>query len=459
MIKLLNRALGLISVLILLASLNSCENLIDTDTPINQINATQVFESVSTADAALSNLYTEIQSYSFVSGDNSGAGALLGTYTDELYCFNETQNNDQDIYNNIQGPYNSRIASVWSSAYKEIYLANALIEGVTASSTIGQSDKDRIKGEALFLRSLVYFYLTEIFGEVPYTTTTNYVINQSIGKISTAELLINIEENLQTASVLLDDNYRNSERIYPNRSACKLLLATVLTSQNKWSQAELILTEIIQSPNYNWQPDLSKTFIKSSRHILWQLKPLKNGNATNEALLYNFTTTIPNTFSLSDNLVASFSPTDLRKQVWIKELTINQKKYYRPNKYKNTVNNSDEYSIVFRLEEAYLLLAESLVQQNRVQEALPYLNAVKLKAGITSITSILKDQVLTEILTEYRKEFFTEKGIRFLSLKRIGRLDDLKSEKPNWKEFHQYWPLPNNELILNPNLNPQNNGY
>lgn len=458
--KILKSATGFLTFLLVLATLQSCENLLDTTSPINQINTAQVFESVSTADAALSNLYTEIQAYSLLSGDNSGSGALLGTYTDELYCFNTTANNDLDIYNNIQGASNIRVRSVWSSAFKEIYLANALIRGVTASTTIAQTDKNRIKGEALFIRSLLYFYLTEIFGATPYTTTTDYTINQSLSKITPAEMLFKIQEDLQMATLLLDDNYRNSERIYPNRKAAELLLASVLISQKKWSQAEIILRQIIQSPMYIWQPDLSKTFTRSSRNIIWQLKPLKTGNATNEALLYDFSSTVPNTFSLSEDLIDSFSPTDMRKQAWIKEFTINQKKYYRPDKYKNTVNNLEEYSVVFRLEEAYLLLAETLVEQNRLLEALPYLNALKQKAAIPLVSNnSTKYELITEILSEYRKEFFTERGMRFLSLKRADRLEELTGKKPNWKNFHRFWPLPTTELILNPNLNPQNDGY
>jgi len=50
-------------------------------------------------------------------------------------------------------------------------------------------------------------------------------------------------------------------------------------------------------------------------------------------------------------------------------------------------------------------------------------------------------------------------GNRFFTLKRLGKLDGLLPVKPNWKTFYRNWPLPQNELLLNPNLNPQNEGY
>jgi hypothetical protein len=108
----------------------------------------------------------------------------------------------------------------------------------------------------------------------------------------------------------------------------------------------------------------------------------------------------------------------------------------------------------------YLLLAEALAQQNKISEALPYLNTTRQRAGIASlILPISKETFLNEVLLENRKEFFTEMGHRFLDLKRLNQLNSLFPAKPNWKEFHKVWPIPQKDILLNPNLNPQNNGY
>ena len=70
-----------------------------------------------------------------------------------------------------------------------------------------------------------------------------------------------------------------------------------------------------------------------------------------------------------------------------------------------------------------------------------------------------KDDLLTEIALENRKEFFAEMGHRFFDLKRMNRLQNLQAVKTNWKAYHQFWPIPQKELLLNKNLNPQNAGY
>ncbi|ACU07556.1 putative outer membrane protein, probably involved in nutrient binding [Flavobacteriaceae bacterium 3519-10] len=446
---------------LLLSALHSCENLLDVNTPVSQTGSEQVFESVGTADAALSHLYTEIQAYSLLNGGSGGAGALLGAYTDDLISYDVySQNGDMDIYQNVQGPSNISIKGVWTNAYSEIYTANAIINGVEKSTGIGEDDRRRIKGEALFVRTLIYYYLNQLFGDIPYTATTDYTVNQMLKKIPSAEVQLKIQEDLYSAAALLNDEYRNPERIYPNRKTAELLLATVLMTRQQYATAEALLRGIIQSPLYQWQPAVQETFKKNGQHILWQLKPLYPTQATNEVLLYYFESAHPTMYTLSDHLITSFSAGDLRKQWWTKEITVEQTAYYRADKYTRIFDNTDEYSIVFRLEEAYLLLAEALAQQGKLSEALPYLNAVKAKAGIPHVApSVTKEQLLDEILAENRKEFFTERGIRFTTLKRMNRLSDLTSHKPNWKAHHQVWPLPFSELSLNPNLNPQNNGY
>jgi hypothetical protein len=262
-------------------ALSSCRNLIESDFPSTQIEVSQVFETVSTADGALSNLYAELQYYSVISGGSLGTGALLGTYTDDLNCYIiSSQNSALDLYNNRQISSNTAVLSVWTNAYKEIYSANSIINGVESSTGISEMDKKRIKGEALFIRSLIYFYLSQIFGDIPYTTTTDYTVNQSLGKISETELLIKIQNDLETAVALLEEPYRNAERVYPNRKAAELMLSLVLMQQKKWTEAEQQLKTIKQSPLYVWEPDVAKTFKKAGKHILWQLKPLKANDAT-----------------------------------------------------------------------------------------------------------------------------------------------------------------------------------
>lgn len=441
--------------------LASCEELVEVNDPTNQLGTAQVFEDTQTANAALTGLYASLRDRSVITGGSYiGIGPLVASYADDLDCYYYDQNGVVDLSQNLQQETNTTIESIWKAAYQQIYYANAIIYGAQHSTALPTEDKDRLQGEAILLRSLLYYYLQQLFGDIPYTTSLDYEYNRNLGKTEASAVLNQLVTDLNGAIALLEDDYRNAERIYPNRKAAELLLARIYLLQGEWALAEQTGESILQSPLYEFQPDIHEVFHKTGTHILWQLKPKNNGDATTEATFYYFTGAAPGAYALSDDLVGTFSGDDLRKQAWMAEVILNDDSWYRPDKYRNLAGtNTNEYSVVFRLEEVYFILAEALAKQNRVDEALPYLNATRERAGLTTFTSLSDEDFITELLAEKRREFFTEFGHRFFDLKRLGRLDELSAVKPNWEDHKSVWPLPQNELLLNPNLNPQNPGY
>jgi hypothetical protein len=63
-------------------------------------------------------------------------------------------------------------------------------------------------------------------------------------------------------------------------------------------------------------------------------------------------------------------------------------------------------------------------------------------------------------MQERKVELFSEFGHRFFDLKRLDKLDaELNLTKPSWSTYMKNLPIPQRELLLNPNLLPQNNGY
>lgn len=445
-------------IVISLLMFSGCEEYVEIDYPSDQIGTSNVFEDIHTANAALAGLYANLRDQ-YVLQASYGLGPILDAYTDNLDCYFQDQNGYMDIYNNSQQASNTTIESVWRDAYRQIYIANSIIEGIDQSINLSVAEKKYIKGEALFLRSIVYFYLQQIFGDIPYTTSLDYRKNQSIGKMNADEVLIQLEQDLLEAIDLLEDDYRDVERIYVNKKVAELLLAKIYLTKHEYQLAQQKLADILQSPLYQFQEDLHEVFHKSGKHILWQLKPEKTGDPTQEALLYYFSNAAPRSFVLSQDLIDIFDNNDLRKQTYMAKVVFNGDSWYRPHKYKNRENNTNEYSIVFRIAEVYALMAEALAGQSNFSEATQYLNKSRERAGLTPLTTLSGEEFIDELLNEKRREFFTEFGQRFMDLKRFNRFDQLIGKKPHWSENKKLWPLPQNELLLNPNLKPQNPGY
>ncbi|TDS56523.1 RagB/SusD family nutrient uptake outer membrane protein [Myroides indicus] len=439
--------------IVLLLSIQSCEKLVEIDLPNNQINTEDVFKDINTTKSALANLYSNVRETRLFRGGTLGASCNLDLYTDNMISFG--QNNP--FYTNFITAADIDKSFFWSLSFTDIYAINTFIERLSASSYIEENNKKVFLGEAYLLRALYHQYLTQLFGAIPYVTSTDYKINSAISKIPVGNVLESSEGDLKSALALLPQDYRHPEHIYPNRAVAELLLAQNYLLQKQYVLAEQTAKAVIANPLFKMESDLNKVFKKQAKSTLWQIST--ETYSTYDAD-YIFNTLPPTRVVLQPNLVNTFSEQDLRFQNWIKEVTDGTTSYYHAYKYKNKENNTDEYSIVFRIEEAYFILMEALAYQNRTAEAVHYLNLIRHRAGLLPLPETLsKEEFINEMLSESRREFFTEGGHRFFDLKRNNKLHILKTVKPNWEDKHALLPIPEGEILLNPNLLPQNNGY
>lgn len=462
-IPILNPKIRLLGILIPLSLLSpSCEALLEVDLPADQINTDQVYQNIALAEQALNGIYANLREKSILSGESSGLGTLLSLYTDELTAYEEpgSINEFSAFYSNAIRSSSLVLTAIWDQSYNQIYTLNRFIEGVTNSSQLSSNEKERLLAEASLLRALYYQYLTCLFGDIPYTTTTDYQINTKLQKTPHETVLMAIEEDLKYSLEHLSYSYRSPYRIYPNKACAEFLLAKNYALQNNYTLAAQTLNTILQVPDYALEQDLTKVFKREAKSTLWQLDSNAEGTPTSEAKNYIFVTLPPIRYALNPKLLTQFASTDLRRTHWIKTLTEGQYSFSHAFKYKNNNSNADEYSLVFRLEEVLLLEVESFLYLGQTAEAIGQLNRLRRRANLSPLALDLSvEQVMQAYLDEDQREFFTEHGHRFFTLKRNHQLAQLKNYKPGWQDFHQVWPIPQKELLLNPNLQPQNHGY
>src|SRR5690606_5197839 len=123
------------------------------------------------------------------------------------------------------------------------------------------------KGEAIVIRSLIYFYMERIFGAIPYTSSIDYEYNRTLKRLESTEVFQRIENDLLEAIDLLNDDYRDQERIYLNAKVAELLLAKIYLLEQKYDQAVQVTEGILNSPLYQFQTDIHEVFHKSGTHI------------------------------------------------------------------------------------------------------------------------------------------------------------------------------------------------
>jgi hypothetical protein len=438
----------------------SCDNFVDVDIPDSQLTGKLVFEDANTASAALADIYSKLRDSGMLTG-LGGTNANLGMYADELIYYGATNDNSMFVYNNTLLANTGAVSQLWNDSYQQIYCANAIIEGCDKSEVLSIANKNQFIGEASFIRALVHFYLTNLYGDVPYVNATDYEINRLAFRVPVATVYASIIADLNRAIALLPENYLSTDRVRPNRSTALSLLARVYLYHGDWAEASNAASAVLNNPIYVWENNIDKTFLKESKATIWQFIPKLTGNNTDEGALFIFKSGPPPFVGLRPELFQSFASNDLRKTHWIASVTDGKNTWYHANKYKQKTNTgtSVEYSIIFRLAEQYLIRAEARARQGELIGAKEDLNLIRKTAGLPNTTAVTVEAILDAIMQERRFELFTEYGNRFFDLKRNGTLDMvLPSLKQGWNTTDALWPIPEKEILANPNL-AQNPGY
>ena len=462
------RKLGLL--LLLGTSLISCEDFVEVETPNNKLIRDEVFNNDATANSAMIGIYNQLRLAAFSNGSRSSVTLLAGLSADNIRNINTTNFLRLQFEQNELLPDNPSNLDIWSSAYNMIYMTNSVLEGLAESEKITADLKTQLEGEAKFIRAFTYFYLVNLYGEVPLVLTTDYRENELVSRNSETDIYEQILDDLIDASNLLSIEYVSGDRSRVNKYAANALLARVYLYLEQWENAEEQSSIVIQAtPTYEILENLDEVFLANSNEAIWQISPIGSGGLvshTNEGNLFiidpflSFLASI----QLQDDFVAVFDEMDKRLTNWIGYHTGKQAFFAYKYKIRNSTEfPAKEYSMVLRLAEQYLIRAEARANQGKIADAIGDLDEIRARAGIKRLAdinpTIVKEELLDKILEERRMELFTEWGHRWLDLKRTGKATEILGvNNPFWENTDVLYPIPSEERMTNPNLS-QNNGY
>jgi starch-binding outer membrane protein, SusD/RagB family len=457
----------------------SCKKMVTVPPPINSITTSEMFNTDAQALTSMAGVYSVM-----VNGPlafNNGYATILGGMSaDELF------------YNGTGDPHiiafapnqllkdNAYSSTVWTSAYKTIYNANSALEGIAASESSSFTDSMRteLTAESKFVRAYCYFYLINLYGDVPLVLTVDFNKTRYLTRTPVAQVYDQIIQDLQDAQEGLSPDYRKSgdakERILPTKWAATALLARVYLYKGDYAKAaEQATTVINNSLLFSLDNDLNNVFKIASKEAIWQLK-----QGTSESLYKNCTlegfTLLPHPFAtgiirycLTASLLNTFETGDRRRTAWVGS---NNGINYYPYKYKTgqtqaVINAAPtEYYMMLRLAEQYLIRAEAEANGagGGVPAAIADLNVVRARAGVPALsTTLTQAQVLTAVARERQVELFAEWGHRWLDLKRTNKAHDVlsaTSSKQPWAgDYQLLYPIPPIEIQVNPRLeqNPE----
>jgi hypothetical protein len=474
--NLYGRKFQIIAVALVLSIFSSsCKKYLEIDPPTNQLTPILVFNNVDAVTSTIVGLYSRMISAGggFANGSPSSITSLCGLSADEFMRITNVSGYSDFADNSLLPTTNLLEANLWNANYQYIYTANAILEGLDKSDALSSDQKKQFQGEAKFVRAFCYFYLTNLFGDVPLHLTTDYRANTTGAKSTQAQVYSQIIKDLTDAQTLLGSNYITTERVRPNKWVATALLSRVYLYSKNWIEAEKQSTLLIENTElFNLKADLNQVFLKNSSEAIWQLMPTRIGFNTNEADLFIPITT-PLYVSLTDEQASSFEDGDKRKSEWVRNTIVAGRTYYYPFKYKVLASSAmSEYSMVLRLAEQYLIRAEARINLDKIELGFDDLNALRSRARPAPTISnpnpvpvlqsgVNKEAALIAVERERRSELFSEWGHRWLDLKRTNRVSAVLGTFKGtalWQPSDALYPIPQTEINANPSI-IQNNGY
>lgn len=457
-----------LSVLLLFLTVG-CEDFIQIDPPKNELISATVFTNDATANSAMRGIYSFIASSgSPFSGFSQCIATAAGLQSDELFT-RSSSSTFQQLYNNSLETNHSAVGGIWNGIYQIIYYTNSVLDGLSKSSSVSEDLRAQLSGEAKFIRAFCYFYLVNLWSDVPLVLTTDYRESIAIERIQSSLVYDQILADLKDSEILLSDDYAigGGERVRANRWTATAMLARVYLFLEDWANAEMKATEVISNTGtYKLCSDLNEVFLKNNTEAILQLFPTTSDIDTWEGQLFNpfpsesSVTALP----LKSETASAFDSLDARLVNWVKSKVVNGVTYYYPYKYKikDSGDTKIEYSVILRLGEQFLIRAEARTRQGKIigtNSAELDVNTIRSRAGLTATTATTQDEMLRAIEQERKFELLSEWGHRWFDLKRTDKANTVLGPiKSDWQPTDMLWPIPQMEMNLN-HLLQQNPGY
>ncbi|MEQ8927546.1 MAG: RagB/SusD family nutrient uptake outer membrane protein [Fulvivirga sp.] len=418
--------------------------------PEDLIPTSEAIIDKQSATSAVNGIYHALQD-----GDYYGGRYILAT---EMVAGNGTASAFQAFWQELASGRvpvsNFHVEDSWIALYNVVNAANAVIEAVPNVGELDESEKNDMLGQAYFLRGLAFFDALRQYGEF-YNTGSEFGIPLKLqpslapsetARATVANSYVQIESDLQEAI----DRLGNGSPFFASQTAAKALKARVHLYQNEFGLAETLASEVIDElgalpPDYN---EIYTT--EESAEAIFELEFIQQDDPNVWSIeMYNN----PPEVSVTDGLIDFLSNRNENERGMLFETLGNG--LNRCIKYGTEAIEDGENTIVIRLSEMYLIRAEALGRSGVPNDALPDLNAVRNRAGLTSLTNIASDaELITTLLNERRAEFAYE-GHYWFDMVRYGRMETIRG----LESFRRIFPIPRREINISDGTLVQNPEY
>lgn len=372
----------------------------------------------------------------------------------------------------IATPADGPIRNIWQDLYRGVARANIVIQNVENMSDelIEQEEREDILGQALFLRSLIYFNLGVYYEDVPLILEFQNLEDAYVPKNSQSEIMEQITNDLILATDLLPEpsNRPSSQFGYATKGSALGLLARVQLYNHNYTGPNGVLdaTERLMGMGYSLHQDYGQLFTldgQFSNEIVFSVRFLRDPNTGNGE-------TLSSTFNSTPKINERPMPSLVNDYYCIDGLPINESPLYDPNNpgenrdpranatiyfpgdvYQITPNffvfsgnsptgfgkrkyirreslegeslsgqGSQDFYVI-RYADVLLMRAEALAETGDIGGASELVNQVRARVGMPSVQDVegsVGQQEMIQIVRHERRVELALEGLRFMDLKR-----------------------------------------
>jgi len=436
----------------------NCDSQLDIK-PLNSVGVSQAVSTSGDVEALMVGAFTGL-------GDNDVYGGNMLRDADLIaddgeISWDGTFVAPGEIWDKNMLITNDQARETWLESYEAINRCNTVLANL---DKVTADKKDRVEGEAKFIRGTIYFELARTYGRtwVDGDPTQNLAVpliltpadassvSEKVSRNTVAEVYAQAIADLTSAETLLPT--RNG--IFATTYSASAILSRIYLMQEKYPEAVTAANKVISSGRFALTGTYSEAFNETSTGVTSRSS---NGFATSEDV---FAVQVTNQAGINE-LNTFYDPSTGRGDIPIENAHIalyeagderadfflisGGIRYTR--KYENPFAN---VSIV-RLAEMYLTRAEGNLRAGTVVGATPLsdVNRIRNRAGLANLGAV----TTANILKERRLELAFE-GHLIHDLKRTkSSVGSLPFSAPNL-----IFPIPQRETILNDQL-VQNEGY
>lgn len=416
----------------------------------------------------------------------------------------------------IATPADGPIRNIWQDLYRGIARANIVIQNVQEieEELIEQEEREDILGQALFLRSLMYFNLAVYYEDVPLILEFQDLEDAYVPKNPQSEIMAQIIDDLILAiDFLTEPSNRPANQFgYATSGSALGLLARVQLYNHNYTGPNGVLdaTERAMGMGYSLHNDYGELFSydgQFSNEVVFSVRFLRDPNTSNgETLSSTFNNTpkiderpmpnLVNEYYCTDGLPINESPLydpanpgenrDPRANATIyfpgdvfqinpeflvfsgnSPTGFGKRKYIRRESFEGESlsgpGSQDFY--VIRYADILLMRAEALAETGDTGGAAELVNQVRARVGMPSVQDVegsVSQQEMIQIVRHERRVELALEGLRFMDLKRWGEMEQAIQRAaadpvPPYNPIYlgqrsQVFYIPQSDIDVNPAL-------